>query len=448
MNFKKENLNPKEIVKDLQTAISELPEFVGWKDYFEGGAGQTIIELIAGSQAIKNHYNLMRVRESSLQYARMDSSITELAINKGVFRPTAKCVKILVSFTSQRSGIVNKGELIGSYMDMDVYSLESKNIILGRNELLITIGVINEKEFEVQVDEDFIQIDFEYDQQFVGDFFQELNVNGDEVIPSSVQMNLYNKDIKKSALSLVYDYRNRLVFGDGVVGKKVNYNDIILYRTLNFNKEITEIIDLDKIKFDDDSFFKDTEFEIKRKATKYLDKDKLKRIALRSSIDGRWVETVDYQSGIMKEFGEYLNDVIAVDNYPQEDIYFLPIVGMDTEEVKSEIYELIENKRGNAVKVEKHWVDPNLPENYVEININLTYYGNDTDEVIKEVIEDYKNEVKNKISLSSYFLVAADVAVELTKRLPNGKMYASLDENFQIGSLVYIKTLKIDYERA
>ena len=61
-----------------------LPDNVGWEDYFEGGAGRTIIELIAGSQAVKNHYNLMRVRESSLQYAKLESSVTELAMNKGV----------------------------------------------------------------------------------------------------------------------------------------------------------------------------------------------------------------------------------------------------------------------------------------------------------------------------------------------------------------------------
>ena len=45
-------------------------------------------------------------------------------------------------------------------------------------------------------------------------------------------------------------------------------------------------------------------------------------------------------------------------------------------------------------------------------------------------------------------MVAADTAVEITKKLPNGKMYASLQENFNIDSLTYIKTFKIDYMKA
>ena len=83
MQFSKDNLSPDKIVKELQRFVSEKPEFEGWQDYFEGGAGQTIIELIAGSQAIKNHHNMMRVRESSLLHAKMDSSITALAASKG-----------------------------------------------------------------------------------------------------------------------------------------------------------------------------------------------------------------------------------------------------------------------------------------------------------------------------------------------------------------------------
>jgi len=448
MKFKKENLNPADITKDLQTAIESLPNFEGWADYFEGGAGQTIIELIAGSQAIKNHYNLMRVRESSLQHARMDSSVTELAINKGVFKPTAKAPKIQVDFVSERIGHINAGDLLGSYMDLNVYALENYDITLGNNSTVITLGVLQEKFFDVQVDDDYFQIDFEYDLQYIGDYFNRLTVNSNEVTISNVQMNLYNADLNNSVINLVYDFRSRLTFGDGVIGKKVTYNDIIAYRTLNFNKSLVKNFEIDKITFDDDSWFGETSFTVLRPATTYLETEKLRRVAIRNSIDGRWVETLDYQSGLMREYGEYLFDVIAFDNYPQEDLYFLPIPGMVTETVKSEIQELINNKRGNAVQIVEHWIDPDLPENYVEIEMNLTYVGYDDDEIILEAIEDYKAEVKNRISLQSYYMVAADVAVEITKRLPNGKMFASLDENFNIGSLVYIKTFKIDYIRS
>ncbi len=447
MNFKKENLNPEEIAKDLQEAVSVLPAFEGWEDYFSGGTGQTIIELIAGSQAIKNHYNLMRVRESSLQHAKMESSIVELAINKGVFRPNAKGCIIEVSFVAERSGKILVGDLLGSYKDLEVYALETYDIMLGNNTTNITIGIYEKKTHDVQSDDDYFQIDFEYDFEFIGDHFHNLLVNDDFVIVDEKQLNLYNPDLNNSVINLVYDYKSRLVFGDGIVGKKVTFNDIITYSTLIYNKDLVADIDLSKILFNDDSWFKDTNFTISRKATSYLDKEKLKRVAVRSTVDGRWVETLDYQSGLMRDFGEYLYDVIAYDNYPQEDLYFLPIPGMVTPIVKAEIQQMIEDKRGNAVQVTETWVDPDLPENYMEVEMNLSYFGNDSDEAILEAIEEYKVEVKNKISLQSYYLVAADSAVEVTKILPNGKMYASLQENFNVPALTYIKTFKIDYVR-
>ena len=111
MTFNKENLSPSAITQEMQ-------------DFFEGGAGRTVIELIAGSQAIKNHYNLMRVRESSLQYAKLESSVTELALNKGVYKLPAKTFIGQITFTSSIDGIILKGEEIGSYTDHKIYAYE------------------------------------------------------------------------------------------------------------------------------------------------------------------------------------------------------------------------------------------------------------------------------------------------------------------------------------
>ena len=54
MNFNKQNLAPAAIVEELQQAVLALTDEDGWSDYFEGGAGRTVIELIAGSQVAKD----------------------------------------------------------------------------------------------------------------------------------------------------------------------------------------------------------------------------------------------------------------------------------------------------------------------------------------------------------------------------------------------------------
>ena len=141
MKFDKKSLSPTAIAKELQDAVSLLPEGDAWEDYFEGGAGRTIIELIAGSQAIKNHYNLMRVREGTLQYAKLDSSVTELAINKGVYRPPAKSFLLEITFNSLSSGWLNRGEILGAYKNYDVIVHETVEYIFGHeNKVIVTIG--------------------------------------------------------------------------------------------------------------------------------------------------------------------------------------------------------------------------------------------------------------------------------------------------------------------
>lgn len=445
MQFNKENLNPQEIVKDLQEAVSTLSDFDGWQDYFEGGAGRTIIELIAGSQAIKNHYNLMRVRESSIQHAKLDSSITELAINKGVYRPAAKGYIIELSFTSNTSGQVQEGQMLGAYKDMEVYSLENKLIYLGENTLKVTIGKMVTKTFTVQTDDDYFQIDFEYEHEYIGDHFQRLSVNDNVAKIVDTPINLYNQDLDKSVISLVFGNRGRLIFGDGVIGKKVTYNDIITYRTLNFDKKTIENFDSKKVQFDNAAIFGQVTFTLERKATPYLDKEKLRRVAIRNSIDGRWVETGDYEAGLIREFGEYLNDVKALDNYPDEDLIILPKVGMATDTLKDQIATLIENKRGNAVKVVTQYIDPEDSANYVDIEINLDYFGVDSMETINEVLAGFKDELENKIFTQETWLVAVDLAVDITKKLPSGKMYAALDENFQILQYQFIRSLTLNY---
>lgn len=447
MQFKKEHLSPAKIAEDMQNAIANLDEFDGWIDYFEGGTGRTVLELVAGSQAIKNHYNMMRVRESSLQHAKMDSSITELAFNKGVYRPAAKAFIIEYTFNSKVSGTVQNGELIGSYMDTDVYSLESKDIIVGPNTLQITMGHLQEVQHTVTTEENFHMVTFDFDDMFIADHFQQLTADGEKLTLTDVQMNLYNPQLPESVISLVYANQGKMVFGDGEMGRKAIRNEVLTYRALTYNKTILGEYDASKINFINGDMFGLVSYEVLRRATGYLDKEVLRRIAIRHSVDGRWVETLDYDNGLMKAFGEYITDVLVVDEYPTEFITILPKSGFFNQTLEDDVLELVNNKRGNAVEVDISYIDPDDPANYEEYVFDFTYFGTDSDEVIQEAIDAYIERATFRIANGSTFIVGADIAVELTKMLPNGKMFGDLNQNEQLGNLKYIRTLKLNYFR-
>ena len=447
MNFKKENLSPSEIVKDLQEAVALLPESESWQDYFEGGTGRTIIELIAGSQAIKNHYNLMRVRESSLQVAKLDSSVTELAINKGVYRPPAKAHIIEVEFSATAAGNITRGQMVGSYKQYKVYALDNYHYKFGPgNKILVTVGFGERFEKEPISTSDFETFDVEAKFKYVADVLQMLTVNGDIVSLIDEEKNLYDPELKNSCLRIVYENLSRLVFGDGVIGRKLNPNDKVEYTYVSFGDDLLENFEEQHLNINlIENVDIITSQTMKRRASKYLDKERLRKIAMRHSIDGRWVQTEDYRNGILREYGEYIDDLLVADEYPSEEMYILPNKENWSDYLKEEISQLVDNKRGNATLVNIHYLDP-FDENRLDISYGFLYEGPETDEELQKIIDEYVATKINKIKFFSYWVVGADIAVDLTN-LAKGKFYGSLDDKTLIEPLQSIKNLNITFVR-
>ena len=447
MNFKKENLSPIAIVEDLQKAVHMLPESDGWADYFEGGTGRTIIELIAGSQAIKNHYNLMRVRESSLQVAKLDSSVTELAINKGVYRPPAKAYIIEATFTATASGFIAAGDIVGSYKSYNVYALEPLEYEFGGgNVITLTVGEGERFSKGNMATTEFETFDVKTKHKYMSDVFQVLTVNGDEVEIIDEELNLYDNRLGNSCLRLVYDFFGRLIFGDGIIGRKIEPNDEVVYSYMSFGDDllsnfITTKFNLGALPDTADV----TDITVIRNPSGYLDKDILRKVAIRNSVDGRWVQVEDYRNGVLREYGEYIDDLLVADEYPAEEMVILPKKIQWTQGIEDLILELVNNKRGNATLVNIQYLDP-YDENRLELQFNFVYQGPETSNEINKIIDEYTASKINRIHYGGYWLVGADIAVDLTN-VSKGKFYASLENKFYIESLQSVKTLKLNYTR-
>ncbi len=450
MKFNKENLSPSAITKEMQDLVISLPNSDGWQDYFEGGAGRTVIELIAGSQAIKNHYNLMRVREGSLQYAKLESSITELALNKGVHKLPAKTYIGKIEFTSNIAGTINAGTEIGSYGNHKIYAYTETSYIVGtHNTLEFIIANAKTETTIIDTNTEFSVLDILMTEKYITGEFQYLTVNGEDVEIVSEQLNLYDENLVNSCLRIVYENRVKLIFGDDIVGKMLYKNDEISFTYMTFSDDIIE-----NFKPGSTDFYSIpgeitvTKFETIRKATPYINKEHLRLAAMRNSIDGRWVLPQDYRSGILREFGNYIYDILVVDGYPTERIYFLEKEYMVNNAIKAMITDLIDNRRGNAVLVEQYYIDPLNEENYQNLTFNFKYLGDDSVDTINSVIYAYRNAVEFKLRDGTFTLTSEDMAVDLTKLLPTeskGKFYEKTPQEANILEFTFINKLTITY---
>ncbi len=447
MQFDKKNLSPVSIAKELQDAVSSLPDGLAWDDYFSGGAGKTIIELIAGSQAIKNHYNLMRVREGTLQFAKLDSSVTELAINKGVYRPPAKSFIIEITFMPLVTGFLTAGQKIGTYKNYDIIVYETvQHFANSECKVTVTVGKVESYQETIFTAKDFLQVEITALHKYVAGEFQQLSINDISVSLIDEELNLYDPTLKDSCLRLSYDNYVKLVFGDGSIGKKLENNDILKFDFISFGDDLLENFNVDSMNLGGLIVSKEVlTIVVLRKPTKYLDKEILRKIAIRNSVDGRWVQTQDYYNGIMREFGEYIHDTIVKDNYPAEDITILPKEELFTPTIENSIRELIENKRGNAVLVNLNVLDP-VTIGRLDVVFNVHYVGSETSYAISVLIDEYASSRENKIRYSGYKLSCSDIAVELTE-LASGKFYASLDEEIWIDPLQSLRNLTINFSR-
>ena len=450
MNFNKENLSPSAITKEMQDLVITLPNSEGWQDYFEGGAGRTVIELIAGSQAIKNHYNLMRVREGSLQYAKLESSITELALNKGVHKLPAKTYIGTATFTSSTNGVLLKGEEIGSYEEHKIYAYKETYFIVGTtNTVDFIIGNKREETVSIDTNTEFSVLDVLMKEKYITGEFQYLTVNGEDVVIVSEQLNLYDEELPNSCLRIVYENRAKLIFGDDIIGKMLYKNDEISFKYMTFSESLISNFSPSTASFNlIPGEITVTKFETLRKATSYIDKENLRLVAMRNSIDGRWVLPQDYRSGLLKEFSEYMYDILVIDSYPTEKIYILEKEYMINNAVKDTITELIDSRRGNAVLVEQFYIDPLDENNYQELSYTFNYVGNDSDEIIQSAISEYKDTILFKFRDGDYIYSTEDIVVDLTKLLPQeslGKFYEILPSEVTINKFTFIKTLDISY---
>jgi hypothetical protein len=143
------SISQADILADVLAFLETKPDAEKWRDYFAGGAGGTVSELIAGLGTFLSYQTIVARRESFLRYAQNRSSLIGHAQNRGysVYRGTNPVISITMipAVTTQ----LNKLSVIGSVKDTDLAILETTSLVAGTPvTFLCTMGNVGTEEIQ------------------------------------------------------------------------------------------------------------------------------------------------------------------------------------------------------------------------------------------------------------------------------------------------------------
>ena len=164
------SLSYEAIKADLDAWLDAKPDASAWQDFFESGAGTTLIEAISAMAAFLAFRIVAERRETYLQYAENRSSCIAGAKNLGysVDRGTNKHLTITVTPSSTVS--LSKYAIIGSAKNYDIVLAETTSFNSGVNvQIEVILG--NKETEEIAVTSLDLQI-FKFESLLVSEDFQ------------------------------------------------------------------------------------------------------------------------------------------------------------------------------------------------------------------------------------------------------------------------------------
>ena len=339
------------IREDLISYAETLPDGAKWKDFFEHSDGTIIAEWIAGLGALKTYHEIMRIRESSLDFAQLDSSVFHLAFNKGLLIEPAKTAELELTIETLTPTVFDEGELIGNLSDYDVISLSSTTIT-GRGSITAVVGRQQVVEENIPELNDFQEFEYIFTDTFIGSQLEEFLIDDTDNIELMSDPDFLREADNNFVLRRVIPGTVKIYIGNGVLGwikpdaKKVKYS------CLTYDTDITLKLEDNFRIIGDWSLISQ---EITSQPIFGPSKEEVRGIARYYPIDGRIIQDSDYEVVIIKFFGGVLSDVYSFNTDPNQEVHILKSNtfgdGALEEDTLDEIKKLIDSKRGNGIQV-------------------------------------------------------------------------------------------------
>lgn len=221
---------------DLEEYVKSLENYnSNWKDFYEGGAGSTVIQLLSGLGAFLSHTAYVNRRESYLDTATLRTSTVALSTTLGynVNRPTAPRLSLLINSSSNQ--FVQKTTSLGDYNGKVLSLLEDKTLLPGDNLVEVILGEWRAFNYTATDPKEFSHLLI---PDIVDNNLYELLVNGNivEIVRNAEELTPNNVLIR------TFTYGIFLIWGDGVLGKSLELNDDVVFNYVNPTSALLENI--------------------------------------------------------------------------------------------------------------------------------------------------------------------------------------------------------------
>lgn len=350
-----------DVRQDLLAWAQNKPGGMAWTDWLSSDDGTIIAEWIAGLATFRKVAEIMRQRETSLDYAQQESSIYNLAFDRGLLvTPSNVAVTTLTLATTasaQSPLAVTPGQLVGMQGTYDLFSLEGKTLhpadtlrcavahMTTFTPVFSTLAPFSM--FDVLVPDRYIAIELE---SFVADGVP---------IPLVAEPNSLAGQTNTFLLRRVLPGEVRLYVGNGTLGWYKPTVASIAYTCLSYGQDVTAALAYTPTLAIDATL---VSFAQTQTPSFDPDKETLRAITRYYPLDGRIVQDGDYEATIRKYYGGVLYDVFSYNSDPDQQVHLLPNpsygAGAQAANQLANITATVDAKRGLGIDVIYTVVDP------------------------------------------------------------------------------------------
>lgn len=172
-----------EMIKNsLENYVASKPDSSTWKDFYESGAGQTIIEIAAALGTFYAYQFIIGRREAYLSTAQNYTSLLGLAQTLGYSASRGTNVMVKVTFIPKTTQTLAKWTILGSYTEYDIVLMEEA--VLNAGEQVTVNCIIGNYMYESKTVTTSDITQFVFSNSKVTDTVK-LELNGNEVPLSS-----------------------------------------------------------------------------------------------------------------------------------------------------------------------------------------------------------------------------------------------------------------------
>lgn len=439
-------------VSDIRRAIisyvAAQPDEVRWNDFYAAGAGQIIIDLIAGFGGFDAYNADMVLRELGQSTAVLGSSIRQHAFNKGIIEGPSDTLELELQYqvAPGQHVVIAEGSMMGRMGDYEIYSLENIDTLTDFT-VRAAVGFLEEitQTFGSQA---LSTISLDLEREFVANRFERLVIDGVEIALRNDPADLTQLG-SNFVLRQLTPYLAQLYIGNGSLGWYDPNAVSLTYHYLNYGREIETIMALAPATLLTGASL--VRYTVVKRPTFGLDKQQLKALISFYPLDGRIAQDRDYEGVILSRFGGVVSDVYSWNADPDQQVKLLAKSGFDSAIHLPEIIELVDSKRMLNINVDYSVVaavdGASLTVQLVVPESDYQSYMAQASAVSAYLASKTLKFVRSADVLAGRNVIRAhDVAVDLTDRF-NLRFYPKADSSVTLAVGGFLGTLLAQVEQ-